>query len=744
MSNYTFESLNDKEFEILVNDLLARLLSERIERFKPGKDEGVDGRYFTSDGEVIVQSKHWLNTGIQKLLKECRTKELQKVQKLNPSRYLLATSIPLSRKNKTEIKKIFHPFIKSEADIFGQEDLNDLLNQNQNIERKHYKLWISSTNVIQSILSSGIIGRSGFSLEEIKSKSSKYVQTENHQRAQKKLNKNHALIITGNPGIGKTTLAQQLVIDYVGQGFEFIEIEDDLNEALNLYNPETKQVFYYDDFLGRNYLLALKHHQDSQILNFIRRVSQDTKKRFILTSRTNILNQGKWLSDLFEIHHIQKNEYELNIQSLTNMDKAKILYNHIWFGNLSAEFFDEILLDKRYLAIIKHRSFNPRLIEFITDSYRLEKIDKNEYWQYIKETLQEPKNIWQNTIEVQLDYNSRMILIAFVLEGKSISEPQLHEVIDALINQGTLIDKTDFNRTKTLQFLSGSLINRNSRNGSIDYDLFNPSIGDYVIDNCLNNATITSSIIVSLQSSNSIKTLNNLLGSKKISYTLYNETIRQTAEKFVFDSIGNNPYFFIFLTTAVIRAQLTNSQYFKSFEKNIEKEILSVELLRNEDSFDLLILAIKKGLIGNKGNLLGTVEELLDINPGYQILKKVVLLSEEINFPSKLLTKLKEAVLADFEAELTNDINDNGILEEAFEESDISIDTIYEFVEDQLIPFEKLGFTEEEISFLVESVDTYEIIDYNIQSASDNYEDYEFRSKPNSGNTDSEIEDLFS
>lgn len=58
--NYDFSQLNDKEFEILAVDLLGVYIDKRIERFKPGKDGGVDGRFFSVDNkEIIIQCKHY-------------------------------------------------------------------------------------------------------------------------------------------------------------------------------------------------------------------------------------------------------------------------------------------------------------------------------------------------------------------------------------------------------------------------------------------------------------------------------------------------------------------------------------------------------------------------------------------------------------------------------------------------------------------------------------------------------------
>ena len=61
---------------------------------------------------------------------------------------------------------------------------------------------------------------------------------------------------------------------------------------------------------------------------------------------------------------LDKNEFLLTVDNLTTLDKAKILYNHLWFNSIKEDYIDEIYLDKRYLTIINHIGFNPRIIEF--------------------------------------------------------------------------------------------------------------------------------------------------------------------------------------------------------------------------------------------------------------------------------------------------------------------------------------------------------------------------------------------
>ena len=341
MTDYDFSTLNEKEFENITIDLISLDKHKRFKRFKAGKDCGIDGRFYHDDGnEEIIQCKHYLKTGFDGLIRSLKKKsdkdinEIDKVCILNPKKYIFVTSLPLSAQNKITIKELFSPFIKNDDDIYGQEDLNDLLSINSNIEEKYYKLWISSTTVLNRMFNNAINGRSETLIEEIRENSKYYVITDNYNEALKKINKSNVIIIAGEPGIGKTTLAEHIALYYIEKDFEFYDIENSINEAENIFHREKKQVFYFDDFLGSNYLEAIEDKKDSHIIKFIERIKKDKHKRFILTSRTNIFNQSILLSDTFSSKNISKNEFILKIDSLKDIDKARILYNHIWHSSL--------------------------------------------------------------------------------------------------------------------------------------------------------------------------------------------------------------------------------------------------------------------------------------------------------------------------------------------------------------------------------------------------------------------------
>ncbi|MBN1452715.1 MAG: hypothetical protein JW963_16990 [Anaerolineales bacterium] len=530
--DYDFSQLNDKEFEILSTDLLSTVIGERIERFKPGKDAGVDGRFFSNDGhETVIQCKHYLKSGYKALIAVAK-KEAAKLPKLKPERYIFVTSLPLSRKNKIEIKSVFFPYIKGGNDIFGQEDLNDILAQNPRIEEKHFKLWIASTNVLIQIINNAIKGRSEHEIERIRRNADKYVVTGNHNEAIKILDENNVLIISGEPGIGKTTLAENICLYFVANDYMFFDIEENLNEAEQVYRKGEKQIFYFDDFLGSNYFEAIENKKDSHIVKFIERVKHDKSKKFILTSRTNILNSGIIHSSIFYNKKIRKNEFLLVIQNLTSLEKAYILYNHIWFSDLGIDFIEEIYKDRRYQNIIKHKNFNPRLVEFITDTDRIE-VPVNEYWEFIVKTLDNPKDIWSNYFKVQSNVFVRNLVMLTVFNGGRILEDDLRlsfnelHVIENIKN--TSHTEKDF--TLTAQMAVGSFLNRERTFWGLSYSLFNPSITDFILSEYCQNI---SKLIAVYKSLNTVESLKTLISLEKDKFISTNDSSKILDELFIY------------------------------------------------------------------------------------------------------------------------------------------------------------------------------------------------------------------
>src|ERR1039457_4953877 len=100
MPDYDFKSLSSYDFALLARDLLQAQLGKRLESFSPGPDSGIDFRHQTTKTKLIVQCKHYAGSGFAALIGVLRRKERQKIEALAPTRYVLATSVPLTPKRK--------------------------------------------------------------------------------------------------------------------------------------------------------------------------------------------------------------------------------------------------------------------------------------------------------------------------------------------------------------------------------------------------------------------------------------------------------------------------------------------------------------------------------------------------------------------------------------------------------------------------------------------------------------------
>ena len=158
MNNYDFNILSPDEFEELVKDLLTAYHVINYESFATGRDGGVDLRYSHPNGQktTIVQCKRYTNTS--SLVSNLITRERPKIDQLThkPSRYIIACSIDLSPGKVDLIFNEFSPYIVDKNDIITPRQLNSLLAEYPEVEKRHYKLWLSSTNVLERILHSNV------------------------------------------------------------------------------------------------------------------------------------------------------------------------------------------------------------------------------------------------------------------------------------------------------------------------------------------------------------------------------------------------------------------------------------------------------------------------------------------------------------------------------------------------------------------------------------------------------------
>lgn len=365
MKKYTFEELNDIEFEDFVNDLLSHAYGWTIERFKPGADGGIDGRTSSVSGKIIIQSKHFRKSGTKRLISEIKNAEVKKALNLTPDRYIFVTSLNLNPQDKSRILSAFKGVSLVEADIIGNDELNALLRNHAKVLNTWYKLWAESSDTLQLFLHPEINSKEIALRSRLNEVNKIFIETEDIEPALRSLNSDHVVVLSGEPGVGKTTLAEYLCQVHMKEGYSIDVIEGDVaSHPFNFADLSKKVVYYFDDFLGANYFGAISGNQDSSIVRLMDQIKNEPNKRLILTSRSNIINKAELLSQSFRSFGLAKRQYVVRINRYSRLTKAKILYSHFWHSALPSESKQEMLTDSFYNKVIDHRNFNPRLISF--------------------------------------------------------------------------------------------------------------------------------------------------------------------------------------------------------------------------------------------------------------------------------------------------------------------------------------------------------------------------------------------
>lgn len=483
---YNFNNLSDFEFEILCKDIMEKELGISLHIFGKGRDGGIDLTDDCINKNIVIQVKHYINSTFSNL-KSSLQSEVNKVNIMKPKQYYICCARSLSPSNTVEIYNMFSKYMDSDRNIISLNDINEFLENPQNISivRKNYKLWLQATNILSEIYNQSIFIDCESLLYNIENDSKAFVETECYRQCQRILLEDRIVFLIGAPGVGKTITTKMIALYFASIGYRIrYTTNGDIRDLKNSISSdkELKEVLLLDDCLGQHYF-NMKETQGNELLSLIKYISMNPNKMIILNSRVTIFNEAKEKYNEFNMF-VEDKKIKLHIIDMNKVsiaDKGLILYNHLFYKNVPLEYYNNILTNKKYVNIVKHNNYTPRIIEFVTREVNYKRIDANDYAKFILGILDYPNGIWEEEFNRRLQKEDRIFMTTlYSLTDTTVPINILRRAYNYRLYNSKYIDTTINIFDNVLSRMSNSLVIIYDKNGEKEVGVINPSVNDYL------------------------------------------------------------------------------------------------------------------------------------------------------------------------------------------------------------------------------------------------------------------------
>ena len=199
--------------------------------FAIGPDGGIDLRDATTHHlPIIAQCKHRPDA-TKAALKAAASKEVEKLQGTKLAQYLFIVSTALSPDAESEILDELAELDTDSIQVWHKGKLNQVLTENRRVEETHFKLWLCSSTALDRMVNGGDWKRSEELVHRVVERARLYVHTPAYGEALRILDDTNALTVTGPPGVGKSTLAEMLLLAHWHNGWRVANITSDVEKA---------------------------------------------------------------------------------------------------------------------------------------------------------------------------------------------------------------------------------------------------------------------------------------------------------------------------------------------------------------------------------------------------------------------------------------------------------------------------------------------------------------------------------
>ncbi|MGH1232815.1 hypothetical protein [Bacillus toyonensis] len=279
-------------------------------------------------------------------------------------------------------------------------------------------------------------------------------------------------------------------------------------------------------------------------------------KILILNSRVTVLKEAQSQYRKFR-EYLDDDKLKIktiNMNDITLEEKANIFYNHLLKNQIPNDHYASVRENKKYLSIINHRNYNPRIIEYVTHRKRYLNVDSSNYCNFIIETLKNPEQVWEEEFSQGLGVEDRILMhTLFSLTDTLVTMDLLEECFISRIRMEANIDNTTNKFEECKRRLTESLIRVVDYGNNMLVGVLNPSINDYMKNAVLENKLAVNNI---LMASIYVEQIEKILGNDA-----EEKLLLMLEEGSILEKKSINNKIPVYILYAIVNNRIMNSNY---------------------------------------------------------------------------------------------------------------------------------------------------------------------------------------
>jgi hypothetical protein len=346
---FDLHKLGWKAFEDLVSCILKETLGQTFQVYSDGVDGGRDGAFYGTwtatnpadvmTGSFTTQCKHTSKQNT-KLSMAVINAELPKISRLASKGlsdvYLLFTNCSVSAEIAARAEEKIRNAGAKFAKIYGAESINLSISVRPSLRRMVPRIY--GLGDLSQIITHQAYRQAKGVLDSIAPDLACFVPTDAYRRCAHALKDHGFVMLIGEPASGKTMIANLLALsaaDEWGLQTLILSSPDDLDRQWNPDDPG--QFFWVDDAFGSNHCDFGRIQEWNQRLPKLK-AAIHKGARVIFTSRSYIFRaaQNRLNTNKFEL--LNDTRVTIEVEKLSESEKAMILYNHLKLGKQTKEF----------------------------------------------------------------------------------------------------------------------------------------------------------------------------------------------------------------------------------------------------------------------------------------------------------------------------------------------------------------------------------------------------------------------